>query len=172
MTKEELKQEAEDNKPPYAYCALDTKCELWKDGFQKGAEPREKQIQIDAEQIRALQRQNGELTDELTKKADTNHQLVEQMAKLSEENAELKKQVEQKQHLADVRLEQSLENYKLFSDERKARIDVDIALEDMTDNLTKAKDIIKRYLTIGVGGKITQNYLDVTKEAEQFLKEE
>jgi hypothetical protein len=38
MTKEELKQEAEDNKPPYAFCALDTKCELWKDGFQKGAE--------------------------------------------------------------------------------------------------------------------------------------
>jgi ribosomal protein S16 len=27
------------------------------------AEPREKQIQIDAEQIRALQKQNGELTD-------------------------------------------------------------------------------------------------------------
>ena len=31
-------KEAEDNKPPYAFCALDTKCELWKDGFQKGAE--------------------------------------------------------------------------------------------------------------------------------------
>jgi hypothetical protein len=33
-----FEKEAEDNKPPYAYCALDTKCELWKDGFQKGAE--------------------------------------------------------------------------------------------------------------------------------------
>ena len=37
--------------------------------YEKGAldfaEPREKQIQIDAEQIRALQKQNGELTDEL-----------------------------------------------------------------------------------------------------------
>ena len=31
-------KEAEDNKPPYAFCTLDTKCELWKDGFQKGAE--------------------------------------------------------------------------------------------------------------------------------------
>ena len=29
---------AEDNKPPYAFCALNTKCELWKDGFQQGAE--------------------------------------------------------------------------------------------------------------------------------------
>lgn len=42
---------------------------------------------------------------------------------------------------------------------------------EVIGQLTKAKEIIKRYLTIGVGGKITQNYLDVTKEAEQFLKE-
>ena len=33
-----FEKEAEDNKPPYAYCAIDTNCELWKDGFQKGAE--------------------------------------------------------------------------------------------------------------------------------------
>ncbi|MEE1212338.1 MAG: hypothetical protein UHO11_07580 [Treponema sp.] len=82
---------------------------------------------------------------------------------ICKENAELKKQVEQKQHLADVRLEQSLENYKLFSDERKARIDVDIALEDTTDKLTYAKTII-------------QDLLDNTDEyarqrAEDFLKE-
>ena len=32
-----FEKEAEDNKPPYAFCTLDTKCELWKDGFQKGA---------------------------------------------------------------------------------------------------------------------------------------
>ena len=38
-------------------------------------------------------------------------------------------------------------------------------------DLQKAKEIIKKYLSIGVDGKITQNYLDVTKEAEQFLKE-
>ena len=41
----------------------------------------------------------------------------------------------------------------------------------MYRHLTKAKEIIKKYLVIGVGGKITQNYLDVTKEAEQFLSE-
>ncbi|MBR6081233.1 MAG: hypothetical protein IKP60_13910 [Treponema sp.] len=33
-----FEKEAEENKPPYAYCALDVHCELWKDGFQKGAE--------------------------------------------------------------------------------------------------------------------------------------
>ena len=31
-------KEAEDNKSPYAFCTLDTNCELWKDRFQKGAE--------------------------------------------------------------------------------------------------------------------------------------
>ena len=38
---------------------------IYRNGFQQGAEPREKQIQIDAEQIRALQKQNGELTDKV-----------------------------------------------------------------------------------------------------------
>ena len=33
-----FEKEAEDNKPYYAFCTLNTKCELWKDGFQKGAE--------------------------------------------------------------------------------------------------------------------------------------
>ena len=85
------------------------------------------------------------------------------ITELENENAELKRQVEQKQHLADVRLEQSLENYKLFSDERKARIDVDIALDDTTDQLTYAKTII-------------QDLLDNADEyarqrAEDFLKE-
>ena len=54
----------------------------------------EKQQKIDAEQIRALQKQNGELTDELTKKSDTNHQLVEQLAKLNERCSELEAQIE------------------------------------------------------------------------------
>ena len=41
----------------------------------------------------------------------------------------------------------------------------------MYKDLQKAKGVIKKYLSIGVGGKITQNYLDVTKEAEQFIKD-
>ena len=58
------------------------------------AEPREKQIQIDAEQILALQRQKGELTDELTKKSDTNHQLVEQLAERNEKLIKAKELIE------------------------------------------------------------------------------
>lgn len=33
-----FEKEAEENKPPYACCSFNTGCELWKDGFQKGAE--------------------------------------------------------------------------------------------------------------------------------------
>lgn len=66
MTKEELKQEAK----IYSYKLYHSKA--WNPGedmlvkaYLAGAEPREKQIQIDAEQIRALQKQNGELTDKV-----------------------------------------------------------------------------------------------------------
>ena len=50
----ELEKEAEDNKPPYAFCALDTKCELWKDGYKKGAESRDKRIKELESQISNL----------------------------------------------------------------------------------------------------------------------
>ena len=33
-----FEKEAEDNKPPYAYCCFDTNCGIWEDGFKKGAE--------------------------------------------------------------------------------------------------------------------------------------
>ena len=63
---EELKQEAE----IYSYRLYHSKA--WNPGedmlvkaYLASAEPREKQIQIDAEQIRALQKQNGELTDKV-----------------------------------------------------------------------------------------------------------
>jgi len=96
---------------------------------------------------------------------------LERITELEKENAELKKQVKQKQHLADVRLEQSLENYNLFANERKERIDIDIALEDMKDNLTKAKEIIEELYNI-----IPASMADYAKEpmehARKFMTEE
>lgn len=66
MNKEELKHEAK------VYSNKLYHSKLWNPGedmlvkaYLAGAEPREKQIQIDAEQIMALQKQNGELTDKL-----------------------------------------------------------------------------------------------------------
>lgn len=92
MTKEELKQEAEESfeqykvtdedyvVSPYSddmgekmlmynyeYYAEETYLRLYTQGYLTGSEPREKQIEIDAEQIRALQKQNGKLTDKVKK---------------------------------------------------------------------------------------------------------
>ena len=59
MNKEELEKEAE------------FRTKGWKEqknciqAYLAGAEPREKQIGIDAKQIRALQKQNGKLTDKV-----------------------------------------------------------------------------------------------------------
>ena len=61
MTKEELEKEAEKFLGGWL---IDPEIVKLLVDF---AEPREKQIQIDAEQIRALQKQNGELTDEVRK---------------------------------------------------------------------------------------------------------
>ena len=63
MKKKELENEAEKK------CKLNDQIhrDCFVDGYIKAAEPREKQILIDAEQIRALQKQNGELTDEVRK---------------------------------------------------------------------------------------------------------
>ena len=100
MTKEELKQEAEAEADKVIIgSGMDRASvihlkHLLVTMYLQGAGPREKQIQIDAEQIRALQKQNGELTDELTKKSDTNHQLIEQMAELNERCSDLEAQIE------------------------------------------------------------------------------
>lgn len=48
-----FEKEAEDNKPPYAYCTLDTNCELWKDGFQKGAEIGYNKAKEDADKMKS-----------------------------------------------------------------------------------------------------------------------
>lgn len=138
-------------------------------GYVAGAKPREKRIAELEEKISILlsckncPENKGGYICEKEYEDKCLAQKIQYIKELKEENAELKKQVDQKQHLADVRLEQSLENYKLFSDERKARIDVDIALDDTTDQLTYAKTII-------------QDLLDNTDEsarqrAEDFLKE-
>lgn len=65
--KEELKKEAEESAKkffgkPTDLVDLDN-LRIFKNGYLASAEPREKQIEIDAEHIRDLQKQNGELTD-------------------------------------------------------------------------------------------------------------
>jgi molecular chaperone GrpE (heat shock protein) len=63
---------AEDNKPPYAFCALDTKCELWKDGYSNGAEPREKRIAELEKENAELRKKNLSLQDAVDMQMYTN----------------------------------------------------------------------------------------------------
>ena len=71
MDLNELKQEAEEwviNNTEIYDDKFGIECEKEpqaEEAYLASAEPREKQIQIDAEQIRALQKQNGELTDKV-----------------------------------------------------------------------------------------------------------
>lgn len=70
MTKEELEKEAEEYAKNLLFVfETDIVQRIVRERVRLALidvlEPREKQIQIDAEQIRALQKQNGELTDEL-----------------------------------------------------------------------------------------------------------
>ena len=61
MTKEELEKEAEE----WVANEIGKKDLRCVRAYIDSAEPREKQIQIDAEHIIALQKQNGELTDKV-----------------------------------------------------------------------------------------------------------
>ena len=72
MDLDKLEKEADEYATEnYEQCIYDdvigwkTDYEARKQAYLAGAEPREKQIEIDAEQIRALQKQNGELTDKV-----------------------------------------------------------------------------------------------------------
>ena len=74
MIKEKLEKEAEAFAEQHAFRVPydgsnkfydDVDFKASKEGYLAAAKPREKQIQIDAEQIRALQQQNGELTDKV-----------------------------------------------------------------------------------------------------------
>ena len=85
MNKAELEKEA------YLYAKNSKDVQDFECGFDiafksylASAEPREKQIEIDAEQIRALQKQNGELTDKV-------RELEAQIEKMKCVNEEIKK---------------------------------------------------------------------------------
>ena len=104
MTKEELEKEAEEYADKHAFRVPydgsnkfydDVDFKASKEGYVLGAEPREKQIQIDAEQIRALQKQNGELTDKVNdledKLANADYQLEGRDNEIRELEAQIKK---------------------------------------------------------------------------------
>lgn len=93
MTKEELKQEAKEYADKYGKSNFD----LWdtaRFAYYQGAEPRENQIQIDAEHIIALQNQNRELTDKVKELEVRCNELFLQTCEQAEKIKELEAQIE------------------------------------------------------------------------------
>ena len=89
-----------------------------------------------------LQKENAELKSELTKKADTNHSLVEQMADLEHENALLKgsnKSFEQQIMGLLIKYE---EVYKRFPDLKSAMDDAQVILKENTELKEKVARMI------------------------------
>ena len=147
MTKEELKQKAEVCMHNALYWL---KLPISKENVEQGGsyilkllEPREKRI---AE----LEKENAELKSELTKKADTNHSLVKQMADMESKNAELKAFRQDCVKLT--------EDNVVMARQRA----------EMARQLTKAKEIIKGLLELGSIGDGDYTYV---AQAEQFLSE-
>ena len=148
------------------------------------AEPREKQIEIDAKQIIALQKQNGELTDKVKELETRCNELFLQTC----EQAEKIKELEDKLANADYQLEgrdneiRELKGIKDVATLIRANNDTVTTLMQLNNmlvskkqQLTNAKEIIK-YLC-GMVRELNKPNVQLTdvdyslSEAEQFIKE-
>ena len=123
MTKEELKQKAEEEARKH-WLAYPLKQEIFKQAYLAGAEPREKRI-----------------------------------AELEKENAELK----------DYRLTTLA---KQQTDMSKYALNLEHKLSWYDDQLTKAKELLERFLGLGnLWDLDCKDYFPLRKEAEQFIKD-
>ena len=153
------------------FCYGDKPLSPYWDLFEYGAEFGEQQSEKKIE----------ELTSELTKKADTNHSLVEQMAKLEEENAELKDKltaIRNAKDKYDMSKDKSVIN--AFGAEYTLFCDLERILEDWQedDKLTKAKEILQVVLDkwkkdrwILYSDEKIKQIENLMEQTEQFLRE-
>ena len=96
MTKEELEKEAEEKygEVDREFIACQDEGEVFNIGYVLGAEPREKQIEIDAKQIIALQKDKGNLTDKVKELEVRCNELFLQTCEQAEKVKELEEQIE------------------------------------------------------------------------------
>ena len=149
MTKEELKQEAKEFATKrYKWTENNFALEVSRKSYFAGTEPREKQIEIDAEQIRALQKQNGELTDKVNdleeKLANADYQLEGRDNEIRELKAE------------NEANENGAKKYAEFYFETN-------------DQLTKAKELLKEWLQTSKASGCDN--INIVTDTEQFLKD-
>ena len=149
MTKEELKQEAEEYADKYGKSNFD----IWdtaRFAYYQDAEPKEKRIE-ELEQENKVLTQNLEDT-EIVNKA------------LEKENAELKHTI--------ATLRQEKDNVSMHA---KA---MEVVAKTRSDQLTKAKELLERLLITSCNSDVLNllpncsEVLRVRVEAEQFLKDE
>jgi ElaB/YqjD/DUF883 family membrane-anchored ribosome-binding protein len=177
---EELEKEAQEN----CVCTDTYMRANYVTGYIAGAEPREKRIeeletQIETKdiQIKELQEQNYYWKESSFDwrhkffKLDKVKRLIEKDKRIKELEKEIKLLGERCNQLLADKGKLTDENAELKDDKKVMADNYSKMEQKFYTRLSKAKEIIKKYLSIGVGGKITQNYLDVTKEAEQFLRE-
>lgn len=121
------------------------------DIVNKALKQKGEQIKELGERCNQLLKDKGNLIDELTKKADTNHSLVEQMADLESENAELKKWKE---------------------DTIKARGNDYMAWSRQNDQLAQAKKLLADVYKIAMEDWNAPKWHDqILKDAREYLME-
>lgn len=174
MTKEELEKEIKNY--------IDMNCNQWEtDGLTVDdivriavldfAEPREKQIQIDAEQIRALQKDKGDLIDE-------NKVLTQNLEDTEIINAELKNKLKEKlKTIADKDLsfvarfdaleKENAELKSIANFQQSGNMSRYFELKRQAEKLEEAKELLKQWLSL-CGFKVEK----LSKDTEQFLNSE
>ena len=187
MTKEELKQEAEEwlskNWTPYDF--YDTECNVYNDdikedlikAYHAGAEPREKQIaELEAtcnKWFEHLKNREEELLNELNNQnAKYNKQIAELEKDKQYFSDSLDKQIE-----ATYRLDKENAELKGLVNQYKASKCSGISLANrnmiMSVQLTKAKEIIKEFVEWAnwQGNSKCPSFKSIQDKAEQFLSE-
>lgn len=150
--------------------------DFFEDGVEFGERQSEKKIE--------------ELKSELTKKADTNHSLIEQMADLESKNAELKEKLEKETNHRIQNFNKAIEWKEKHRELKKENAELkeqqftlrnerntflaqneqyEKDLIDFNEQLTKAKEIIKEVQ--GYIENIDDEGDELYDKIEQFLKE-
>ena len=177
MTKDELKQEAEEsakqNCPmPVNWNEIDVAEKTgYIKGYIAGAEPREKRIEVLEELLdecgkstKELVKENAELKAELAKKADTNHSLVEQMADLESKNAELKEKLEATEKARDYWKDSSFDWRHKCTSRKPFRVAVKAQKQ-----LTKAKELLEELYDC-IPASSADYYKETLQKVADFLK--
>ena len=132
----------------------------------------EKQIQIDAEQIRALQKQNGELTDKV-KKLEKQHDIVRDERNLFQERCEdilANYYCDHKCKCVDLEKENAELNNFIIQSKKDGISPINaLIIKNLENQLTKAKELLKQWLQTSKASGCDN--INIVSDTEQFISE-